>query len=342
MRAPSLIQRARGLRARPLTRRAKAAAAAAGAAAWSAVILHEGKAVEETLGRGAAAPERRKTWLRLLKDAYNGWSVHQISRFAASLAYFTMFSIAPLVLIMIAVVGLFFGQETAQRLVTQDLQGFLGADKAKALHSMVMGARKPGAGGLAGIIGIVTLLVGASSVVGELQSTLNEIFGVPPVAKSLWTTIRRRIVSLGFVLGMGFLLLVSLAVSTGAAAAGKYLSDSVGFPPALMQVTNQILSFGVITLLFVSMYRFLPDARAAWKDLWIGGAFTAALFTVGNLLLGLYLGKAGPTSAYGAAGSLLAFILWTYYCAQIIYFGAEFTEAYAAGRGHGIRKVLKA
>ena len=348
MKARQLLTRAASPRARQLPRPARAAVWLAGAAAWTAVVLREGKALERVEGAAAGQPSpeaaaaARKSWLEVFKTAAGDWSEDQISRFGASLAYFTMFSIAPLVLIMIAVIGLFFGKQAADSLVTGQMQGFLGPDKAKALHAMVVGAQQPGAGSAAGIVGFVSLLFGASSVVGELQSTLNEIYGVRPVAKSLMVTIRRRFVSLGFVLGMGFLLLVSLALNTAASAAGKYFGGAFGMPEAVMHIVNQGLSFGVITMLFVGMFRYLPDARIGWRDLWVGGALTALLFTLGNLGLGLYLGKAGPSSAYGAAGSLLAFLVWTYYCAQIVYFGAEITQAYAEGRGGGIRTVTKA
>lgn len=262
-----------------------------------------------------------------------------MSRLAASLAYYTLFSMAPLVLIMIAVAGVFFGEHTARALVTAQLRGFLGGDKARALQQMLTGVRHPKAGGAAGIIGIVLLFSGALSVVGELQASLNQIFGVHPVAKTFWITVRRRLVSLGFVLAVGFLTLVSLALSTGVAAAGKYLGDRVGVPPQLIQAANQGIQFVVISILFAAMFRFLPDARTAWRDLGLGAAFTSLLFILGNFGLAFYLGRAGPASAYGAAGSLVGFLLWTYYCAQIVYFGAEFTRSYADGRGRGVRSA---
>ena len=260
-----------------------------------------------------------------------------MSRLAASLSYYTLFSMAPLVLILIAVAGVFFGERTARALVTAQLQGFLGPDRARALHQMLAGVRQPAARSAAGAIGLLVLVSGALSVVGELQASLNQIFGVQPVAKTFWITIKRRLISLAFVLGMGFLMLVSLALGTGMAAAGKFFGDRLGFPPQLIQAINQGAAFIVIGVLFAGMFRFLPDARIRWPDLALGAAFTSALFTLGNFALAFYLGRAGPSSAYGAAGSLLGFMLWTYYCAQIVYFGAEFTRSYAEARGGGVQ-----
>jgi membrane protein len=283
------------------------------------------------------SPASRLTWRAVFRKAAADWSTHEITRRAATLAYYTIFSIAPLLLILVAVVGLFFGHETAESIVTGQVQTFLGAEKTKALYDLVVNLQKPGAGRFAGLVGFATLLLGAAGVVGELQATLNQVYGAAPSARGVLVTLKRRLISIGFVLGMGFLLLVSLGLSAGAAAAGKYFSEYLHVPAALLQLLNQAVSFGVITTLFVGMFRFLPEARLAWRDLWVGGAVTAALFTLGNLALGLYLGKAGPTSAYGAAGSLLAVLLWAYYCAQIVYFGAEVTQAYADGRGSGVR-----
>ncbi len=286
--------------------------------------------------RPQPAARPRSSWFAVLKDAVSRWSEDQVSRLAASLAYFMLFSMAPLVLITVAVLGIFFGESAARSLVAAQLHGFLGADKARALHEMLLGVRGNAHGGLAGVIGFVVLLSGASSVVGELQASLNQIYGVHPVAKTFVDTLRRRLVSLGFVLAIGFLLLVSLGLGTVVAAAAKFFGEELHVPFQLIQGLNQSVSFVVITALFAGMFRFLPDARLAWRDLAVGAAVTALLFIAGNIGLTLYLGKLGAASAYGAAGSLIGFLLWTYYCAQIVYFGAEFTRAYAEGRGGGL------
>jgi membrane protein len=331
------------MRAKRIAAPARLALVAVGAAAWGALVWREGAAAlaetsapEAPPGRpGNAAPR----WLDVFRDAASRWSAHQVSRLAASLSYYTLFSVAPVVLIMVAVIGFFFGERTAQGLVASELQSFLGDEKTKALQQVLAAAQRPGAGSRAGLIGFIVLLAGASGVVGELQASLNQIFGVYTARASFWVSARRRLISIAFVLAMGFMLLVSLAVNAGTAAAGKYFGTVLGIPAHLMQTANQLASFGLISLLFAGMFRFLPDARMAWRDLGVGACFTAALFTLGNLLLGMYLGRAGPASAYGAAGSLLAFLLWTYYCAQIVYFGAEFTRSYAERRGLGLRPI---
>ena len=328
------------MRARRIPPPARYALAAAGAAVWGALLWREGGAARAAQLPAEAPPRESqgdRRWIEVFRDAASRWRGHQISRLAASLSYYTIFSVAPVVLVMVAVIGLFFGETTAQGLVSAQLQSFLGAEKARTLQQVLSAAHRPHGGGVAGLIGFFVLLAGASGVVGELQASLNQIFDVYSVRTTFWETTRRRLVSIAFVLAMGFLLLVSLAVNAGTAAAGKYFATALGLPARLMQTANQFASFGVISLLFAAMFRFLPDVRMAWSDLGVGAGFTAALFTLGNLLLGLYLGRAGPASAYGAAGSLLAFLLWTYYCAQIVYFGAEFTRSYAERRGRGLR-----
>lgn len=310
--------------------------------AWSAVALRESALRHPELFEDENAPPRRfansyepppKGVVKQLKAAVADGFSHDIPRRGASLAYYSVFSMAPLVLIMIAVVGFFLGDEAAEGAVVGQMQGFLGGDKAKVIQDMVAAAGKPGASAASGIIGVLVLLLGASAVVGELQTSLNAIWGVPAdKASGIGNTVRSRLISMAFVLGMGFLLLVSLFMSTGAAAAGKFLGSSIGVPEAVIQGINSLLSLGVITVMFAAMFKFLPKTPIRWKEVW-GGAFaTAILFTIGNALLGLYLGKAGPASTYGAAGSMLTILLWTYYCAQLLYFGAEFTRV-RSGRG---------
>ena len=299
------------------------------------------KLVESASGLGTHRPAPlQKSWKRVFLDAYHKWSADNATRLAAALSYYTAFSIAPLVLITVALAALAFGQEAAQGMVTARFSEVLGPDKARALESMLAGARRPGSGGLASIVGFAIVLLGASGVVAELQASLNQIFGVSAIAGSFGVTLKRRLISFGFVLAVGFLMLVSLVLGAVVSAAGKYFGGLMGVREAMLQAANQLFSYAVITSLFTLMFRFLPEARLAWRDLWIGGAFTSALFTLGNFGLSVYLGKAGPASAYGAAGSIMAFLLWTYYCAQIFYFGAELTNAYAHGRGKGVQLKL--
>lgn len=301
--------------------------------AWSAVALRE-QALKhpELFEAGAPGPLKPeaaapKGFVKQMKAAVSeGMSEHDIPRRGASLAYYTVFSMAPLVLIMIAVVGFFLGEEAAKGAVVGQMQGFLGGEKASVIQDMVAAANRPGASAASGIIGVAVLLLGASAVVGELQSSLMTIWGVPQAAAGIGGTIKNRLISMAFVLGMGFLLLVSLFLSTGAAAAGKYLGSALGVPEAALQGLNFGLSLGVITCMFAAMFKFLPKAGASWRQVFPGALATAVMFTVGNTLLGLYLGKAGPSSTYGAAGSLLTILLWTYYCSQILFFGAEYTR----------------
>lgn len=282
---------------------------------------------------GMDAP-RHVSWWLVLRHTAAGWSRDQVSRLAASLAYYMIFSIAPLLLISVSVVGVFFGEQSAQGVVSAQLKGWLGADKARALQQILLTAQRPRIGSLAGLLGFAVLLLGAAGVVGELQASLNQIFGAQARPKGYWLTIRRRLVSFGFVLGMGGLVLFSLFMSAATAAADRWFNGALGLPPGSV---SHFASFIVLLLLFAGMFRLLADAKIAWHDLCVGASATAALFTFGNLILGTYIGTKMPASAYGAAGSLLAFLMWTYYCAQIVYCGAEFTRSYADGRGSGIR-----
>lgn len=274
----------------------------------------------------------------VIVDAYRKWSADQAARLAAALSFYTAFSLAPLVLITASLLGLLLGPQAAQGLISERLAQFIGSERALAVEGLLAAADRPEAGGLAGLIGFAMLLWTGSAVVRELQESLNQIFAVRHPQEGWWPSIRRKLVSLAFVLGMGCLMLAAVGVSAAAAAAGKYFGGALGYEEGVLQAFNQAATFVVITALFTAMYRFLPDARIRFRDLLLGGAFTAAFFTLGNYLLGLYLGRKGASSAYGAAGSLMAFLLWTYYCAQIIYFGAEFLYAWAERRGDGVRQ----
>lgn len=316
--------------------------------AWGAVAMREAALTHPELfdetegGDDMRRTHRPRGLVQQAKQAVNDGLSHDIPRKGAALAYYSVFSMAPLVLIMIAVVGFFLGDDAARGAVTGQMQGFLGGDKARVIQDMVAAANKPGANTVSGVIGIITLLLGASAVVGELQSSLQAIWGVSQEQSGVMSTVKNRLVSMGFVLGMGFLLLVSLFLSTGAAAAGKYIGGVIGVPEAALQVVNSLLSLGLITVMFAAMFKILPKAGIRWKEVW-GGAFaTAVMFTIGNAALGLYLGKAGPASTYGAAGSLLTILLWTYYCAQILYFGSEFTRVRSGRQTKSLAATLPA
>ena len=272
-----------------------------------------------------------KEILPILKETASEWMEDQAQSLGAALAYYTVFSLAPLLLIAIAIAGFFFGREAAQGQIFDQLRGLLGEASGKAMQDMVQNANtKPATGVMAALIGAVTLLFGASGVFGQLQASLNAIWGVQPKpGRGVLGIIQDRILSFGFILVVGFLLLVSLLFTATIALVGEWFGGMVPGMEALIQILNSVLSLALITLLFATIFKFLPDAKIAWHDVWIGAFITAVLFTVGKFAPGLYLGKSGVASSYGAAGSLIVLLLWVYYSSQILFFGAEFTQVYA-------------
>jgi len=207
---------------------------------------------------------------------------------------------------------------------------------------VIANASKPSAGIIATVVGLVTLLLGATGLFGELQDSLNTIWEVAPKKRSILETVRARILSFAMVVAIAFLLLVSLVISAGLAALGQFMSGVLPLPEAILQGVNFVISFAIITVLFGLIYKVLPDAEIAWHDVWIGAAFTAFLFTIGKLAIGLYLGHSGTASTYGAAGALVLLLLWVYYSAQIVFFGAEFTQVYANRYGSHVRPASDA
>jgi len=269
-----------------------------------------------------------KETFSLLKATAFEWLDDQAPTLGAALAYYTVFSLAPLLIISIALAGLVFGAEAAQGQIFDQLRGLLGDASGKAMQEIVQSASaEPKAGVVATVIGFVTLLFGASGAFGQLQASLNIIWGVQPKpGRGILGIIRDRSLSFGFILVVGFLLLVSLLLTAGIAFVGKQFGAMVPGMEALIQILNSILSLAVITLLFGMMFKILPDANIAWRDVWIGAFITALLFTLGKFALGFYLGRSGVASSYGAAGSLIVLLLWVYYSSQIVFFGAEFTH----------------
>ena len=273
----------------------------------------------------------------LLQDAYAGWKKHEDSKLGASLAYYAILSLAPLVIIVIAIVGLVFGTESARAGLLTQVQGLVGSEGVQMIGTMITSAQKPTTGIISTVLGVVMLLFGASGVFGELHDSLNKIWEVKTKpGKGFWGIIRERFVSFGMVLGIGFLLLVSLLLSAGLAALGTYLGQVLPVPTLVLESANLLVSVLVITLLFAAIYRFLPSERLPWNDLWVGSLGTSIFFVVGKFLVGFYLGRASVGSAYGAAGSLVVLLVWIYYAAQLFFFGAEFTFAYA--RRHGSKR----
>ena len=275
-----------------------------------------------------------KTAFDLLKKTYNSWNEDNAPRLGAALSYYTIFSIAPLLVIATAIAGVALGHDAVQGQLKETLTGTLGQNGAQAVEGMVTSANRSGTGTVATVAGIIMLIAGASGVFAELQGSLNTIWGVVPKKdRGVWAVIQDRFLSVVMALGTAFLLLVSLVVSAVLAGVGKYLSGSLPGGEMLWSAVNSVVSFGVVALMFALLFKYLPDAKTHWKDIWIGALATAALFVVGKTVIGLYLGRTSVSSAYGAAGSLAIVLLWVYYVAQIFFFGAEFTKVYAGTHG---------
>jgi membrane protein len=274
----------------------------------------------------------------LLKTTFSEWMEDKAPRLAAALAYFTVFSLAPLLVIAISIAAIFFGEEAARGQIVGQIQGLVGEEGAAAIEAMIANANQVEGGVVATIVGVVTLLIGASGVFGQLQDALNTIWEVAPKpGRNIAHFLRSRFLSFGMVLVMGFLLLVSLLLSATLAGIGTYMAGLLpGFAP-LWEAVNFLVSFAIITLLFALIYKVLPDVKITWGDVWIGAAFTALLFSIGRTLIGIYLGSAAVGSAYGAAGSFVVILVWVFYSAQILLFGAEFTQVYAHRYGSQIR-----
>ena len=278
-----------------------------------------------------------KIIFQLLKETFQEWQDDKASRLAAALAYYTVFSLAPLVIIAIAIAGAIFGEEAAKGELVGQIEGLVGAQGAEVIQTAVSNANKPNTGSIASIISIAVLLFGASGVFAQLQDALNTVWEVEVDPNmGIMGFIRKRILSFGAVLGIGFLLLVSLVISAVLTGISHYMSNAVPGIDFLWQILNLVISFTVVTFLFALMFKFLPDVKIKWSDVWIGAIITSLLFTLGKYLLGLYLGRSSFGSAYGAAGSLVVLLAWIYYSAQILFFGAEFTQVYARRYGSQI------
>ncbi len=270
-----------------------------------------------------------RAW-QMVSEAAKNWFDDNVSRLAAALAYYTLLSVAPLLVIAVSIAGVVFGPEAARGRISDELLNLVGPQAAETIQAILANANAPYAGIFGSIVGIVILLIGASGVFGELQSALNIIWKVPPSSSSgIAALLKERFFSFAMVLGVAFLLLVSLLVSAGIGAAGGFLQDSLAGGEFLWQVLNLLLSLTITSALFALIFKVVPDVPVAWRDVWLGAIVTAFLFTLGKFLLGLYLGKAMISSAYGAAGSAVVFVVWVYYSAQILLLGAEFTCVYA-------------
>jgi membrane protein len=271
----------------------------------------------------------------LFKEAVEAWMDDYAPSMGAALSYYTLFSIAPLLLIAVGVAGLVFGEEAARGEIFGQLRELMGDEGASAIERLLASADKPEGGVIATAVGMAVLLLGAMTVFGELQNALDRIWRAPARMKSAgwWSLVRSRLLSFGMILGIAFLLMVSLVLSALLSALGRFWGPAFREWEALAHLIDVALSFGLVTVLFAMIYKFIPRVQIAWRDVWVGAAVTAVLFAVGKLLIGLYLGKSTVASAFGAAGSLAVMMIWVYYSAQIFLLGAEFTWIYAHAYG---------
>jgi membrane protein len=276
----------------------------------------------------------KKLW-SLCTESIKRWNNDYAQSMGAALAYYAMFSIAPLLLIVISVTGIFFGPEAIRGEIFSQLRGLMGDDGALAVQQLLESVSQPEKSLLATLIGAVILVIGATTVFGELQDDIDRIWKTPARAKEagLWRLIRSRFLSFGMILGIGFLLLVSLIFNAFLAALSKWWAPIFGEWATIASISNFVISFLLVTAMFALIYKFMPRTRVLWSDVIVGSLVTALLFTIGKTLIGVYLGESGVASGYGTAGSLIALLIWVYYSAQIFLMGAEFTKVYAERHG---------
>ncbi len=271
----------------------------------------------------------------LSRKAVSAWVDDYAPSMGAAISYYTIFSLAPLLVIVIAIAGALFGREAAQGQIVTQISGMVGQEGASAVEAMLVSASEPDKGLIAGLISVVVLLIGATTVFAELQSSLDRIWHVPEKEKpsGVWAVLRARVLSFGLILGLAFLLIVSLMLSAGLAAFGSWFGGLMPGSEVLLHALSIIISLGVLTLLFGMIFKFMPTADITWRDVWVGAFVTAVLFEIGKFLIGLYLGKSGVNESFAAAGSLVVLVAWVYYAAQIFLLGAEFTKVYADEHG---------
>ncbi len=272
--------------------------------------------------------------LQLLTLAFSQWNEHDAPRLGAAIAYYTLLSIAPLMIIIIAICGLVLGQRSAEQQVLDQAKTLLGDSGSTTLQMLIQNTRHQSSGVLATVIAIIALLFGASGVFIELQDSLNTIWDATlKTSSTWWSIVWQRLVSFGMVLGIGCLLLISLLCSAALRIIEKFFSNLIPVHPAILEIANVVVSVLAIAVLFALVFKYVPDVSITWRDVGIGAAVTAILFTIGKVLLAWYLSTAGVGSAYGAAGSLVAMVVWVYYSAQIFLYGAVFTRVYAGKYG---------
>jgi membrane protein len=266
---------------------------------------------------------------RLLLDTYDEWSGDKAQRMGAALAYYTIFSLAPLLVIVTAVASFFLGTAAVERALIAEIRSYVGPEAAVTIQRAVSASFDPGSGAIATAVAVVLLLFGSTIAFAEMRDALNTIWEMKPRPEgTLWSFFKARFFSLSIVLCIGFLLLVSLLLSAALALAARYWRDYLPLPPVAMSFLDIATSLALITVLFAMLFKILPAAKIAWRDVWVGAVITSFLFTIGKFLIGLYLGTGAVASSYGAAASVVVIAAWTYYSAQIFYFGAEMTHVY--------------
>lgn len=269
-------------------------------------------------------------YFSLLRQTFSEWNEDKVPRLGAALAFYTALSIAPLLVLSLRVAAFIFGDDAAKGEIQQQFQSMIGKEGSDAVDAMLQNANRPESGTLATAFSFITLFFGASGVFGQLQDSLNTIWEVKPKpGRGIGGFVRDRFLSMTMVMGVAFLLLVSLAVSATLSFAGSYASQLTKDLSWSGQLINLIISLCVFTGIFAMMFKYLPDVKIAWKDVWLGAFLTAVLFTIGKFVIGVYIGRSAIASAYGVAGSLIVLLVWVYYSAQIMFFGAEFTQVYA-------------
>ena len=282
----------------------------------------------------------------LVKSTFAGWNNDKVPRLGAALAFYTVLSLAPMTVVILAVGGWILGNQAAQGQLVWQFQDLVGAQGARTIQSIIQDARQPAAGAIATTLGLIAVFFGATAVVNELRDDLNTIWGVSPNEhisgwRSLLAQVRYRLFSFAMVVGVAFFLLVSLTINAWLAAAGAFLSEVLPAPAPLIEFGNSCASFLVIAFVFAVLYKTLPAVEIEWSDVAVGALVTSALFTIGKSLIGFYLGKTGTANSYGAAGSLVIVLLWVYYSAQIFFLGAEFTCVYTRRYGSKFRRNLE-
>ena len=283
-----------------------------------------------------------RRWLRLAKLAASSWVDDAASSMGAAIAFYTLLSMAPLLLIVITLAGFVFGEDAAQGALLDELRGVFGDAGAQAVQAVLASSRESTGGVLSIVAGMVTLFIGATTVFAEIQSDLDRIWKVTSKNAPMGSFLRARLLSFGVIVGTGFLLIVSLAASAALSALGTWWSTRLGGVTWLLQVANFLLSYAVITALFAMIYKLLPSVAIRWRDVLTGAALTSLLFSIGKVLIGEYLGTAAIASSFGAAGTLVMMIVWVYYSAQIFLFGAELTHQYAMEHGsHGVAPAMR-